>query len=158
MLLSQGGAGEEQREKSRDFTRQVSEGEVDEEAGWQGVLATMGGQPGILSARQHAFYMHILHRLLRTASQSPPTVVSFWPGPHEMHRRTELFRSDALRRFGFRVRDEVYAQDELVTQLREIPWRGRRRVPGEPQGGGGGNGGCDPDLEFVVMAKQRSSQ
>ena len=36
-----------------------------------------------------------------------------WPGPHGQHRRTELFRSDALRRFGFVVHETVYSQVAL---------------------------------------------
>jgi hypothetical protein len=67
-------------------------------------------QPGMLSARQHAFAMHVGHRLSRRPKEPPPSVVSFWPGPHPEHRRTELFRSDALRRHGFVVREAAYAE------------------------------------------------
>ena len=67
-------------------------------------------QPGLLSARQHAFAMHIGHRLNRRAGEPPPSAVSFWPGPHPEHRRTELFRSEALRRHGFAVREATYAE------------------------------------------------
>ena len=67
-------------------------------------------QPGLLSARRHAFALHVRHRLTRRAGDAPPMAVSFWPGPHPEHRRTELFRSDALRRHGFAVREATYAE------------------------------------------------
>ena len=144
MLLAKRSTGGE-ADSSRGSSREMPMDELDGEAGWQGLSEMGGSQPGILHAQQHAFYMHVVHQLLRRASQGPPTVLSFWPGPHELHRRTELFRSDALRRFGFSVRECVYAQDQLATLLRP---GGREGGSGEGQGGGGA-----PDVEFIIMAK-----
>jgi hypothetical protein len=67
-------------------------------------------QPGLLLARQFAFALHVQYRL-SCSDAPPPRVLSMWPGPHEMHRRTELFRSDALRRHGFDVRELTYGTD-----------------------------------------------
>jgi hypothetical protein len=67
-------------------------------------------QPGLLLARQFAFALHVQYRL-SCSNAPPPRVLSMWPGPHELHRRTELFRSDALRRHGFDVRELTYGTD-----------------------------------------------
>ena len=100
--------------------------EDEERAEWEEVRALGRRQPGLLYARQQAFFMHVVHRMLRRRASGPPTVVSFWPGPHAAHRRTELFRSDALRRFGFAVRESVFSE-HLPHVLRKT--------------GGGGRGG-----------------
>jgi len=63
-----------------------------EDAPWGSVVRMMGRQRGLLVARQHAWSMHVLHRLLRGPSDVPPTIVSFWPGPHSLHRRTGMLK------------------------------------------------------------------
>jgi hypothetical protein len=68
-------------------------------------------QPGLLAARQFACALHVQHRMSRRKDTAPPRVLSIWPGSHELHRRTELFRSDALRRHGFDVRELTYGAD-----------------------------------------------
>jgi hypothetical protein len=65
-------------------------------------------QPGLLLARQHACLMLIRGRM--TGEGSIFKVLSLWPGPNVMHRRTERFRSDSLRRHGYSVTDATYSQ------------------------------------------------
>jgi hypothetical protein len=65
-------------------------------------------QPGLLLARQHACFMLVLGRVAGKGSIFK--VLSLWPGPNVMHRRTERFRSDSLRRHGYSVRDATYSQ------------------------------------------------